>query len=167
MKGAAARMGRQMARRSSRLPHGLVDLLSRFISLPMEYGSLHFFLTQNDPYDVTNLSLFAVVSLGCAVSVLMVPPLARSPIRIKVCSKTGSPLRPVPFRTDEKIFGFRACPNGVCQDSWLLEFKLLLCRCLCFLLKLPFRPVGTKDNETLRAWAHKPGIVRTKTKESD
>jgi len=45
MNVTAARMGRQMARRSSRLPYGLVDLLSRFISLPMEYGSLHFFLT--------------------------------------------------------------------------------------------------------------------------
>jgi len=44
MNGAAARMGRQMARRSSGLLYGLIDLLSRFISLPMEYGSLHFFL---------------------------------------------------------------------------------------------------------------------------
>ena len=38
MNGAAARMGRQMARRSSHLPYGPVDLLTRFISLPMEYG---------------------------------------------------------------------------------------------------------------------------------
>ena len=34
-------------------------------------------------------------------------------------------------------------------------------------LKLPCRPVGTKDNETLRARMHKLGIVLPETKEPD
>jgi hypothetical protein len=48
-----------------------------------------------------------------------------------------------------------------------LEFKVLDRRCVCFFLKLPCRPVGTKDNETLRAWMHKLGIVGPETKEPD
>jgi len=34
-------------------------------------------------------------------------------------------------------------------------------------MELPCQPVGTKDNETFRAWMHKLGIVEPETKESD
>jgi len=38
---------------------------------------------------------------------------------------------------------------------------------LTFFLKLPCRPVGTKDNETLRTRMNKLGILLPETEESD
>ena len=66
---AAARMGRYMARRSSRKPYRLICSLS---SLPStRNGSLHSFLTKDDSRGAINPFPFAVVSL---VSVSLTAP---------------------------------------------------------------------------------------------
>ena len=64
---AAARMGRHLARRSSR--HLIDSFCSRSYLLPTLHGSLRFFLTKNDLYRAINLFPFAVVSFKFAVSV--------------------------------------------------------------------------------------------------
>ena len=75
------------------------------------------FLTQDDPYEVTNLSPFAVVSFGFAVSVLTAPVTHQDQglQKNEVSSAT-----PVPFHGTQKIFGSRPCPIRRLQVSWLL-----------------------------------------------
>jgi hypothetical protein len=75
--------------------------------LPTLYGSLRFFLTEDDSYGAINPFSFAVVSLGFAVSVLTAPVTHRDQglQQNQLFSET-----PVPFHGTQKIFGSRPCP---------------------------------------------------------
>ena len=102
-------MGSSIARRSSR------HLIDSFAPEPLTPNALRkspfLFLTQDDPYGVIHLFTIAVVSLGLSVSVL-IPPLAGSPIRIKVCRKMGFPLRPLSAFADPENLRFQAVSNS-------------------------------------------------------
>jgi hypothetical protein len=64
---AAARMGRQLARRSSR--HLIDSFDSPLELLPTLYGRLRFFLTKDNLYRAINFFPYAVVSFRFTVSV--------------------------------------------------------------------------------------------------
>jgi hypothetical protein len=127
MNDAAARMGRQMARRSSRLPLGIFHFdLSPIQHIPhSRSGSLRLFPAKYDPYGVTNLFPFAVVSFGLQC------PSRNESYRLDGTSHPSgsrsagkrellSSATPVPSTGTQKIFGSRPCPIGGLQSSWLL-----------------------------------------------
>ena len=116
MDDAAARMGRQLARRSSRLP--LESFVSAHLVPHSLCGSLRCFLTEDDLCRVINFFSYAVVSLGLSVSALTAP--VTDQAQDLQNNERSSPLRPLSGLWTQKIFGSRPCPNRVCQDSWLL-----------------------------------------------
>jgi hypothetical protein len=117
MDDAAARMGRQMARRSSRLP--LYSFLSVHLvphslcgSLPCFHTSERF-LGSHPPLSLSR-SFFKVC--GVRLDGTSHPSGSRSTEKRELLSSAT----PIPQAGTQKIFGSRPCPNRVSQDSWLL-----------------------------------------------
>src|SRR4030067_1508361 len=102
-------MGPSLARRSSR---HLIDSFAPGPIYSQRFTEVSVFpLLKDHLYQVIHLFPIAVVSLGLSVSVL-IPPLAGSPIRIKVCSNTRFPLRPLSTFVDPENLRFQAVSNS-------------------------------------------------------
>ena len=117
MDDAAARMGRPMARRSSRLP--LYSFSSAHVvahslggSLPCFHPSVRF-LGSHPPLSLSR-SFFKVC--GVRLDGTSHPSGSGSTGKRELLSSAI----PVPFNGTQKIFGSRPCPNRVSQDPWLL-----------------------------------------------
>ena len=117
MDDAAARMGRQMARRSSRLP--LYSFCSaHFVphslcgSLPCFFTSVRFLASH--PLLSLSRSFFKVC--GVRLDGTSHPSGSRSTEKREILSSAT----PIPQAGTQKIFGSRPCPNRGLQISWLL-----------------------------------------------
>jgi hypothetical protein len=117
MGDAAARMGRQMARRNSRLllysfpsahlvPHSLCGSLPCFLT-SVRFLGIH-------PPLFLSRSFFEVC--GVRLDGTSHPSGSRSTEKRELLSSAT----PVPQGGTQKIFGSRPCPNRVSQDPWLL-----------------------------------------------